>query len=476
MMYSAQGTASDPTAVSRGATVRPNAGALDAPFAPGMRISDKIELVRLLGTGGMGSVWLAEHSGLETQVAVKFMSKEVLCDPALSARFAREAKLSARIKSPHVVQIFDYATTDDGIPYIVMEMLDGEDLETRLQSGRELSLEEASRVIVQLCKGLAKAHALGVVHRDIKPDNIFLVDNDGDMLVKILDFGIAKDESNVGGITVSGTTMGTPSYMSPEQVLEARDVDFRSDLWSVAVVAYRCLTGRMPFEGATFGSVCVAIHAGMFAPPSQVHPKLPPGLDAWFARALHRDKDHRFTSAFEMADLYLAELDQEGLLPWWAAARTSSGDIKTYASDPGGISGPPITLRPPSARPARRGAGTVLAVVAAIALAVLAILVDRGAERRQGNAWAGSQGLASVGLIGRAPAELRETTDLPSRRELSPLRFLPPSAPAQALRERPAAVAPPVFEIVSQPVPNSTVESVPESPADPVPATLLYGF
>ncbi|HEY3594997.1 MAG TPA: serine/threonine-protein kinase, partial [Polyangiaceae bacterium] len=152
------------------------------PFAAGTRISDNIELVRLLGMGGMGSVWLAEHAALETQVAVKFMSKEVLSEPGLLARFAREAKLSARIKSPHVVQIFDFATTTEGIPYIVMEHLEGEDLETRLQSGRELTLDEATRVIVQLCKALGKAHALDIVHRDIKPDNVFLVDNDGDTL------------------------------------------------------------------------------------------------------------------------------------------------------------------------------------------------------------------------------------------------------------------------------------------------------
>src|SRR5262249_34710923 len=142
--------------------------------------------------------------------------------------------------------------------------------------------------------------------------------NDGDTLVKLVDFGIAKDQSCPTEITVSGTTMGTPSYMSPEQVLESSNVDFRSDLWSAAVLAYRCLTGRLPFEGSSFGSVCVAIHSGSFVPPSQLNDRLPPNLDAWFARALSRDRADRFASASEMADAYLAELDRAGLLPVWA--------------------------------------------------------------------------------------------------------------------------------------------------------------
>src|SRR5256885_10553150 len=187
--------------------------------------------------------------GLETPVAVKFMSKDLAEDPGCVARFAAEAKLAARIKSPHIVGILDFSTTTSGIPYIVMELLEGEDLEVRLRGDKKLGLEDASRVLVQICKALTSAHELGVVHRDIKPDNILLTTHDGEIFVKVLDFGIAKDEAKLQSITASGTTMGTPAFMSPEQLFRPKEVDLRSDLWSAAVVAYRCLTGKLPFEG-----------------------------------------------------------------------------------------------------------------------------------------------------------------------------------------------------------------------------------
>ena len=220
---------------------------------PGNRISHNIRVIQRLGAGGMGQVWLADHVGLDTQVAVKFMTKELASDPSVVARFAREAKLVARIKSPHVVQIFDFATTPTGIPFIVMELLEGQSLETKIRE-RGISLEETSRILVQLLKALGRAHALGIVHRDIKPDNVFLIDHDGDTFAKLLDFGIARDDLEGPGLTVSGTTMGTPSYMSPEQLFRPKEVDVRSDLWSIAVVAYQCLTGQLPFNGDSFGA------------------------------------------------------------------------------------------------------------------------------------------------------------------------------------------------------------------------------
>src|SRR5262249_35927819 len=163
------------------------------------------------GVGGMGNVWLADHAGLETRVAVKFMSEDLARDPGCVARFAAEAKLAARLKSPHVVNILDYATTAGGVPYIVMESLEGADLDLRMQGGRTLGLEDTSRVLVQVCKALANAHELGIVHRDIKPENVFVTQHDGEIFVKVLDFGIAKDEGRSQSLTMSGTTMGTPS-------------------------------------------------------------------------------------------------------------------------------------------------------------------------------------------------------------------------------------------------------------------------
>jgi len=462
-------------------------------FAPGTRISDNIELVRLLGTGGMGDVWLAEHAALQTQVAVKFMSKEVLREPALVARFSREARLSARIKSPHVVQIFDFATSADATPYIVMELLEGQDLASRISRGRAMDMEGASRVIVQVCKALTKAHALGIVHRDIKPENVFLVDNDGEMLVKLLDFGIAKDQIIETEITLSGTTMATASYMSPEQVLESSDVDFRADLWSTAVLAYRCLTGRLPFEGSTFGSVCIAIHAGKFVPPSQLSDKIPPGLDAWFARAFERSPQDRFASASEMADAYLTELDRAGLLPVWAMPRSSMGDIKTYASDPGGIGGALITLRSRTSGRWKRSPWASSAVAAALAAAVAVTGVVTGHRLRAAQAAIGpiaanaSQEGAAL-LFAASP--LNPAVELTSQRDLDFSPFVPASAASLAIEEPTHPSDVPGVRQTTAPVrvsvasvresepsaPSIPTDPQPEPKKDAVPETLVYGF
>src|SRR5579863_9493932 len=207
-------------------------GSTDPLFKAGDRVAENIELISLLGVGGMGDVWLANHIGLDTKVAVKFMSAALARDTALIERFAREAKLSSRIRSPHVVQIFDFATTSEGIPYIVMEAIEGETLDARIRREGKLALDETSRIVIQLCRALSKAHEIGIIHRDMKPENVLLGVEEGELFVRILDFGIAKHIDAPKGVTEAGTTMGTPSYMSPEQLFHPAEVDHRSDLWS----------------------------------------------------------------------------------------------------------------------------------------------------------------------------------------------------------------------------------------------------
>jgi serine/threonine-protein kinase len=236
----------------------------EAQFKGGDRVAENIELVSVLGVGGMGDVWLANHLGLGTTVAVKFMSAALANDEALIERFAREAKISSRIKSPHVVQIFDFATTAEGIPYIVMELIEGETLEARIQRESQVALDETSCIVVQICRALGKAHEIGIIHRDMKPANVLLGEEEGELFVRILDFGIAKHIDAPKGITEAGTTMGTPSYMSPEQLFHPAKVDHRSDLWSLGVMAYLCLTGTLPFGGDSFGAVCVAINEAAY--------------------------------------------------------------------------------------------------------------------------------------------------------------------------------------------------------------------
>jgi serine/threonine-protein kinase len=268
-----------------------------------MLVGTSVRLVRPIAAGGMGSIWLAEHLTLLTPVAVKFLSIERGDDPGSHARFQREATAAAQLRSPHVVQILDHGVTEDGTPYIVMELLEGEDLSQRLQRVRTLSLPATASIVVQACRALSRAHAQGVVHRDIKPNNLFLLDQDGETFVKLLDFGIAKTlRATDLAVTSTGQFLGTPLYMSPEQLVSTKDVDFRSDLWSLGVVAYHCLVGRVPFHGETFGRLCIEINRGEFTPVSQSQSGFGPGVDGWFEKALAVDPAQRFASAKAMAD------------------------------------------------------------------------------------------------------------------------------------------------------------------------------
>ncbi len=269
----------------------------------GQQITATLRLVRLLGQGGMGSVWIADHLSLGTQVAVKFMSPQFAQNAGLVQRFRREAMAAAQIKSQHVAQVFDHGVMPDGTPYIVMELLEGEDLRQRIRRVGPLNLPKLAGIVTQTAKALARAHQLGIVHRDIKPDNIFLADVGGEMIVKVLDFGIAKQMVDDGlGSTSTGSMLGTPLYMSPEQLLSSKQADARSDLWSLGVVAYKAMTGAVPFSGETLGALSVAVHAGMFPPPSTIRPGMPAAIDGWMHRALQRQPEARFASAREMAE------------------------------------------------------------------------------------------------------------------------------------------------------------------------------
>jgi hypothetical protein len=269
-----------------------------------MMVGAHVRLVRKLGEGGMASVWAAEHLTLHTQVAVKFVSLGLAGDASVLERFRREATTVAKMKNPHVVQVFDHGVTPEGSPYMVMELLEGEDLGGAILRLGSLPVPDVVRVVNQTSKALGKAHSLGLVHRDIKPENLFLTDLDGEIFVKVLDFGIAKEtsaRSEARSMTTTGSMIGTPYYMSPEQVLSAKLVSSGADLWSLAVVAYHALTGRVPFDAETVAGVFIAIERGVFDPPSVRNPALLPSLDAWFNRALSRDPSVRFASAKELA-------------------------------------------------------------------------------------------------------------------------------------------------------------------------------
>jgi tRNA A-37 threonylcarbamoyl transferase component Bud32 len=273
-------------------------------------VAGKFEVVGLIGRGGMGSVWEGRHATLGTRVAIKFIDLEYADSPEARTRFLNEARAAATIQSKHAIQIHDHGVTEEGRPYIVMELLLGEPLDKRLDRMGRLSLQETARMMVQVCRALQRAHDAGIIHRDLKPENIFLVrsHDDDDEIAKVLDFGIAKIKGPPGGAggltssTKTGAVLGTPYYMSPEQARGLRNIDHRTDLWSLGVIAYKCVTGVLPFEGESVGDLLVKICTSPHPTPSLSVPGLPPAFDAWFFRALEREPQQRFSTAQELAD------------------------------------------------------------------------------------------------------------------------------------------------------------------------------
>jgi eukaryotic-like serine/threonine-protein kinase len=271
----------------------------------GKTIAGRYVLRGVVGHGGMGAVYEAEHLGLGKRVAIKFVDPEFATDEQVVARFAREARAMSAIESAHIVTVFD-AGSEDGRPYLVMELLRGEDLGERLRRMRRVPLGEAMHVVAQVLKGLARAHAAGIVHRDLKPDNVFLVKHDTDPLfAKIVDFGISKIErpranTHPLALTGRGTVLGTPFYMSPEQAQAAADVDGRTDLYSAGAILFECLTGRPPHTGESYEQVILSICMRDAPELQSIEPSVPADVSAFVARALTRDRTKRFASAEHM--------------------------------------------------------------------------------------------------------------------------------------------------------------------------------
>jgi serine/threonine-protein kinase len=275
----------------------------------GATVGGKYRLDALIGEGGMGSVWAATHLGLNQAVAIKFVSKEFVKSAEALRRFDSEAKAAAALKSRHVVQVFDTGTLADETPYIAMELLHGESLQTRVHRGGPVPLGEAVEILSQCCRALARAHAAGIVHRDIKPDNIFLAQSNDDEanVVKILDFGVAKmgsggNEQGSQGATRTGAVLGTPLYMSPEQARGLKTIDHRTDLYSLGLVAYTMFTGNLAFSSESFGDLLLQICTAPLPQLCAGAPWLPPTMEAWFARACAREPQDRYATAPEFAD------------------------------------------------------------------------------------------------------------------------------------------------------------------------------
>jgi serine/threonine protein kinase len=271
-------------------------------YGPGSWLTEDLELLELLATGAMGAVWVGWDHRRGQRVAIKLAVRGANSQRR-DARFRREISVTAELDSAYVPRTFDGGVTEDGTPYLVMELLEGETLEQRLARDARLSLGDTAILIEQIADALDCVHCAYMVHRDVKPENIFLVDGYETIYAKLLDFGVAKPQPirEESSLTEAGAMVGTPEYMSPEQVMGDRDIDLRSDVWGLGVVVYRALTGKYPFARATPSALVLSICRAVYPPPTTVDPELPPAIDDWFKSVLCLRREGRFPSCGEMA-------------------------------------------------------------------------------------------------------------------------------------------------------------------------------
>jgi serine/threonine-protein kinase len=418
----------------------------------GLVVGGKFRLDAMIGRGGMGSVWSATHVTLGHRVAVKLVAREFVRSPEALRRFDAEAKAAARLASRHVVQVFDNGTLDDGTPYIAMEMLSGENLEQRVARQGSLPLHEVVEILAQCCKGLARAHAAGIVHRDIKPDNIFLAnapDEDREV-VKILDFGVAKitlGEQGSTSQTGTGAVLGTPLYMSPEQARGARDVDHRTDLWSLAMVAYFALTGLLAIGGETFGDVLLKICVEPLPSLRAGAPLLPPSMDRWFEQACARDPAERFQSAQEFIDTLRAAAGeaagpprvtppqiviQQPTMHSAVAARSTPGVSQSNAS---------VAITAAGLPPRHRGAAIAGASLVALLGLGAAALFALSPGRHEGSSGAEPSARDSAASALSAPPPPPAPVAMAPEAGASSARFASPTPPTPSIGYRAPVIA-----------------------------------
>jgi eukaryotic-like serine/threonine-protein kinase len=406
-------------------------------------LAGKYRITRRLGEGGMGIVAEAVHLGLGHRVALKLLRSE-LVRPEHRERFFREARAAGSLRSEHVVAIKDVDTLPDGTPFLVMEYLEGADLGRVVQQRGALPAEEATDYVLQACHALAEAHGCGIVHRDLKPANLFLTRRlDGAALVKVLDFGIAKvaGAEMARDLTATSQYMGSPSYMSPEQVRSAKRVDARTDLWALGVILYELLVGVTPFDGETAGDVFVKIST---EPPRTFPPgMLAPGLEAIILRCLEKDPERRYRDVAELAAALLPFAGVTGRARAEAVARIAGRELPAV---PG---------------PAPRAAPSMAATITTLGLSAGQSQALSGRPRRGGR----NGVIAAVAiLIVGAAATAGYLTLAPSAGSETPAATSPASpatAPASSATAPASAPAPTSSEPVA---PRAVVPSTPPDP------------
>jgi len=274
---------------------------MGAPVRIGEVLAEKYKVTKILGTGGMGVVVAARHCELDKLVALKFIHEEVSSNQQVTERFLREARATSRLQNEHVVDVLDVGRLPNGAPYIVMEYLEGQNLGQLVERHGPLEVADAAEYVLQVCEAMAEAHAQGIIHRDLKPQNLFLTTRqDGRPLVKVLDFGISKAQFSQGP-TFTSQTMGSPSYMAPEQIRSSRSVDARADIWSLGVILYQLLSNTLPFVGETVPEVIFNVLSRPTPPLAFVRSGLPTGLVSAVDRCLQKERERRFANVAELA-------------------------------------------------------------------------------------------------------------------------------------------------------------------------------
>jgi len=410
----------------------------------------------VLGEGGMGVVVAARHLQLDERVAIKFMLPHMLADTEAVARFAREARAAVRIKSEHVARVSDVGVLDNGAPYLVMEYLDGSDLSAWLQQQGRLPIEQAVEFVLQASEALAEAHALGIVHRDLKPANLFIIRRpDGVLSVKVLDFGISKLTSQSGSpvdfdMTKTNAVMGSPNYMSPEQMRSSKEVDPRSDIWALGVILYELLAGQTPFVAGTFADLVLKVATEAPPPLRDRTPNAPLGLQDVISKCLEKDPGRRYATIGELAAALVPFGPRRGRV----SVERISGVLRAAGMSPTALALPPSSdQRIPvdggtaaswgKTAPTRSSSGRTL-LIGAVVLT-----------------------LCTLGLIGNAlrshsaPAVSSSGTSPPSHSS-PPLQ--PPTSPSSVdFRVEVPSAEPPSEAVTVTPIPSaSTIRSSPE--------------